>query len=242
MVANPASVTEIAVNRGSCRIRCWVVVVPARLAKNLFSCTRSRLALVWLTPSASSSRPISSSIRALRSASGTSNGLTSYAETHSALACTGSSASSTRFGVSGRDTFAVATARSAKAAAASAVRLMPAAKPQTPSCTTRTDRPRPDVVAAGLQLTITEAARRLTGPLDPDVRVAAAQVTGAGQCRVGQCLQRQRREGLVDPAHPADPNAEAPTSSSRRCSSSSRAARIGRSSAAVCRSERSSSM
>ena len=142
MVAKPASETLVAVSLGSSRSRCWWVLVPARLAKKVFSCTSVRLPLVWLTPSASSSRPLSSSIRALRSASGTWNGLTSYADTHSTSAYTGSSASSTRSGVSGRDTCAVATARSTRAAADPAVSEMPAAKPHTPSCTTRTDRPR----------------------------------------------------------------------------------------------------
>ena len=77
MVAKPASETLIAVRLGISRIRCCWVRVPARLAKKVFSCTSVRLALVWLTPSASSSRPLSSSIRALRSASGTSNGFCS---------------------------------------------------------------------------------------------------------------------------------------------------------------------
>ncbi len=62
------------------------------------------------------------------------------------------------------------------------------------------------VVAAGLQVAVPEAAVRQQRPDDPDVGMAAAEGAGAGQRGVGQRSQRQRREGLVDPAHPLDPS------------------------------------
>ena len=141
IVAKPCSPTLTAVSWGWIRTRSWVVVVPARLAKNLFSWTQCSSAEVWLTPGAASSAADRSSIRPCRSASSTANGSTSYADTHVASRCTGSSASSTRCGVSGLETRAVATARSASGRRSSVVRPMPEAKPQTPSWTTRTASP-----------------------------------------------------------------------------------------------------
>ena len=141
IVAKPWSPTLTAVSWGWVRTRSWVVVVPARLAKNLFSWIQCSIAEVWLTPAAASRAPDRSSIRPCRSASSTSNGSCSYDDTHVASAWTGSSASSTRCGVSGLETFAVATARSASRAAVSVVSPVPEAKPHTPSCTTRTASP-----------------------------------------------------------------------------------------------------
>ena len=98
-----------------------------------------------------------------------------------------------RAGVSGRDTRAVATARSASRAAAAVVRVMPAAKPQTPSCTTRTDSPSTGRLGGGLQRVVAEAAVGLGDAFDAYVGVLAAQLPGPGEGGVGQSAQRQRQ-------------------------------------------------
>ena len=87
MVAKPWSPTLTAVSWAWIRTRCWVVVVPARLAKYLFSCTYARSAVGVADPAARPAAPRSArSIRPTLSASSTSNGLTSYADTQVASA------------------------------------------------------------------------------------------------------------------------------------------------------------
>ena len=119
-----------------------------------------------------------------RSAAGTSNGSTSYAETHSHVACTGSSASSTRSVASGALTRASATACSAAWAAASGGevgrgREAPHAVDQDPH-----RQPGVGVVAAGRQPRVAQVHRRRAHPLDPQVGVAGAQLA---------CPRRARR-------------------------------------------------
>jgi hypothetical protein len=77
------------------------------------------------------------------SASGTSKGLVSYAESQVCSPYDGSGASSTRSSepaaaMTLADSFAIATACAATRAAPSGVISTPAAKPQLPPCTTRT--------------------------------------------------------------------------------------------------------
>ena len=78
---------------------------------------------------------------------------------------------------------------------------MSEANPQTPLCTTRTDRPSTWLSARGVQGMITEAAVRRADPLDPNLRVAAAQVLGPGERRITQRLQRQRKETVIELGH-----------------------------------------
>src|SRR3954470_4049040 len=93
------------------------------------------------TPSAAISCSDSSVSRTVLSGSGTSQGSSPRSDTP-APSWVGSGASSTRSVLIDADTCATATASSARRTASAAVRTTPAAKPQVPSWTTRTDRPR----------------------------------------------------------------------------------------------------
>ena len=88
--------------------------------------------------------------------------------------------------MSGRDTRAVATARSASRAAESGVSAMSAAKPHTPSCTTRTDSPSTWPVGGALQRMVPKGPEGLLQPLHPDLRVLAAELLCPGQGRVAE--------------------------------------------------------
>ena len=98
--------------------------------------------MAWSTPSAASSSRVQPANRPVFSASGTSNGFTSYAETQVASRWTGSGASSTGRLVILAATRATVTAVSAIVTASDSVRATPEAKPQAPSRTTRTAKPR----------------------------------------------------------------------------------------------------
>ena len=48
---------------------------------------------------------------------------------------------------------------------------------------------------------ITKAAVGLTDPLDADLRMAASELLGLGECRVAELSQRQRKETFIDLGH-----------------------------------------
>jgi hypothetical protein len=133
--------TATAVTVASTRTRRWVSADPARSAKNLSSRTPWKPASTWSTDPWSSSRWLHPASSATFSASGTSNGSTSYAERQLRSPAGGSAARTTGRDVTGLQTRATSTARSASSAAASGVSATPAAKPHVPSCTTRTEIP-----------------------------------------------------------------------------------------------------
>ena len=96
----------------------------------------------WSTPSAAMSSWVQPAKRPVFSASGTSSGLTSYAETQVAPARTGSGASWTARLVILAATRATVTAVSAMVTASDSVSATPEAKPHAPSRITRTAKPR----------------------------------------------------------------------------------------------------
>lgn len=141
IVSNSPPEIPTASTTGYSRTRCWVVTVPARSAKNLFSLTCMIVASTWSTRSSASSRRLHPASSAILSPVGTSNGSISYAEIQVRSAWTGSGASSMGSRFTALATAATSTACAATRAAPPVVRSMPAAKPQVPSLTTRTDSP-----------------------------------------------------------------------------------------------------
>ena len=77
---------------------------------------------------------------------------------------------------------------------------VPEAKPQTPSCTTRTASPSVAWSVLDSRLRSRNVRTPSPDPLDPQVGVAAAEGVRAAQRRVGERPQRERREAGVDTA------------------------------------------
>ena len=96
------------------------------------------------------------------------------------------------------------TACSATRTAASAVSSTPAAKPQVPSWTTRTAKPRS---SSSFALSSRPSRRREDSdadPLQPEVGVRRAEVAGTRERRVGEFMTGEGEEARVDFRHGVD--------------------------------------